>query len=109
MLAAFFAWLCFYETNTRLLLQKLATVLNPLGYNIQNFHAAIALIDPTEGFVMSFFLLMALGTLFIEWLSLRKSNEPYFYLRKPLTLCILVALTILLAPPEKNDFIYFAF
>jgi D-alanyl-lipoteichoic acid acyltransferase DltB (MBOAT superfamily) len=109
MIGAFFAWLCFYETRTGILLTKIATLLNPINYSLPNLRAAYAMLEPGNAFVLGAFLLMALATLGLEWLSLRRFDEPYAILRKPAVLCVLVALTIWLAPSEKNDFIYFAF
>lgn len=109
MIGAFFAWLCFYETRTSALFQKTATVLNPLSYKLANLGNAFAMLEPGNAFVLGAFLLLAFATLGLEWLSLRRFNEPYAILKKPAVLCVLVALTIWLAPSEKNDFIYFAF
>lgn len=109
MTAAFFAWLCFYETNTEVLLAKLSTTLNPLNYTAPHLHSAIASLDPTQAFILVAFLLLALLTLAGEWLSLKKTGQPYYYFLQPASLVALVALTILLAPSRKNDFIYFAF
>lgn len=109
MTGAFFAWLCFYETRTPVLLTKIGVLLNPRNYTSANLQSAGAAIETGNLFVLSFFLLLAFGTLFIEWLSLRSGGGPYSLLRKPPVLCLLVVLTILLAASEKNDFIYFAF
>jgi alginate O-acetyltransferase complex protein AlgI len=109
ILGAFFAWLCFYETRTSVLLEKMATILNPISYALPQLQAAIASLDPTNAFVLSVFLAMAAATLLIEWISLRRYNEPYTILQKPAVLCLLVVLTILLAPAKESSFIYFAF
>jgi len=109
MVGAFFAWLCFYETRTGILFTKVATLLNPLNYTLSNLREAYVALEPGNAFVLGAFLLMAFTTLGVEWLSLRLFDEPYAILRKPAVLCVLVALTIWLAPSEKNDFIYFAF
>lgn len=109
MVGAFFAWLCFYETRTPVLFHKIVTLINPLSYKLSNLDNAFAMVEPGNAFVLGAFLLAAFATLGLEWLSLRRFNEPYAILKKPATLCVLVALTIWLAPSEKNDFIYFAF
>jgi D-alanyl-lipoteichoic acid acyltransferase DltB (MBOAT superfamily) len=109
MVGAFFAWLCFYETRTAILLEKMSTILSPARYSIANLHAAIASLDPTNTFVLGVFLAMAGVTLLIEWISLRRYDEPYAILQKPAALCLLIVLTILLAPAEESSFIYFAF
>ena len=109
MIGAFFAWLCFYETRTPELFHKIVTLLNPLSYKLSKFGDAFAMLEPGNAFVLGAFLLMAFATLGLEWISVRRFNEPYAILKKPAVLCVLVALTIWLAPSEKNDFIYFAF
>jgi alginate O-acetyltransferase complex protein AlgI len=109
MIGAFFAWLCFYETRTAILLEKMSTILSPTRYSLINLQQAIASLDPTNAFVLSVFLALACTTLLMEWLSLRRFDEPYALLQKPGVLIAMVILTILLAPSEKNDFIYFAF
>lgn len=109
MIGAFFVWLCFYETRAGILLIKITTLLNPLNYSLSDLRDAYATLEPGNAFVLGAFLLMAFVTLGLEWLSLRIFAEPYAILRKPAVLCVLVALTVWLAPSEKNDFIYFAF
>jgi len=109
MIGAFFAWLCFYETRTDVLFAKIGTLLNPVAYTSQNLHQIIAILEPGNAFVLGAFLLMAVAVLLIEWFSLRQTGEPYALFKKPAVLCVLVAMTVLLAPGEKNDFIYFAF
>lgn len=109
LIGAFFAWLCFYETRTDVLLAKMATLLNLGGYSMQNLRALIPILEPGNAFVLASFLLLACSVLLIEWLSLRKTGEPYAFFKKPAVLCTMVAMTVLLAPGEKNDFIYFAF
>ena len=106
---AFFVWLCFYETRSDVLFAKMATLLNPMAYTSANLRQIIPVLEPGNAFVLAVFLLMALSTLAIEWLSLRKTGEPYSLFKTPVALCAMVALTVLLAPGEKNDFIYFAF
>jgi alginate O-acetyltransferase complex protein AlgI len=109
MVAAFFAWLCFYETRTEILLTKMGALLNPTTYTLHSLQQVVTILEPGNAFVLAAFLLMSFGTLLVEWFSLRRTGEPYAIFRKPAVLCVLVALTIWLAPSEKNDFIYFAF
>lgn len=109
LVGAFFAWLSFYETRSDVLFAKMATLLNPMAYTSANLRYIIPVLEPGNAFVLAVFLLMALLTLAVEWLSLRKTGEPYSLFKKPIALCAMVALTVLLAPGEKNDFIYFAF
>jgi alginate O-acetyltransferase complex protein AlgI len=109
MAGAFFAWLCFYETRTAVLLSKMSTILNPFNYTITNLQQAVASLDPTNTFVLIVFLALSCVTLLIEWISLRHFDGPYAILQKPAVLGTLVVLTILLAPSEESSFIYFAF
>lgn len=109
MVGAFFAWLCFYETRTDVLFAKMGTLLDPTAYTLANLHQVITILEPGGAFVLAAFLLMGFFALLLEWFSLRRTGEPYAWFRRPVILCILVALTIWLAPSEKNDFIYFAF
>lgn len=109
MLAAFLGWLCFYETRIDVLFLKLAATMNPFNYTFSHLKMAIFSVDSTEFFVLGVFILPCISTLFVEWLSLRNTGEPYSYLKKPPVLCVLVILTVLLSVAKKNDFIYFAF
>jgi len=109
LIGAFFAWLCFYETRTLVLFEKITTLLNPMSYSLSHLQAATAMLEPGDAFVLGAFILLALATLGLEWISLRRYNEPYALLKRPVALCILVVLTIWLAPSEESDFIYFAF
>lgn len=106
-LAAFCAWLCFYETRTEVLLLKLKTLFTPGAYNLASF-AAIKSSGIDFVSLRGFLLLVAI-VFAIEWLSLAKKDEPYYFLRRPSVTVILVVLTIFLAPESNNGFIYFAF
>lgn len=109
MVATLLGWLCFYETRIDVLMLKFASILNPFNYTLSNFKAAIYSIDQTDLFVLGAFILLSIITLFFEWISLRLTEEPYYFLKKPPVLCVLVFLTVLLSVAKKNDFIYFAF
>ena len=109
MVGAFFAWLCFYETRTDVLFAKMGTLLDPTTYTLANLRQVIAILEPGSAFVLAAFLLMAFSALVVEWFSVRKTGQPYAFFKKPAVLCALVVMTVLLAPGEKNDFIYFAF
>jgi D-alanyl-lipoteichoic acid acyltransferase DltB (MBOAT superfamily) len=109
LIGAFFAWLCFYETRTSVLMEKMSSLLNPMNYSLPHLKAATAMLEPGDAFVLGAFVLLAFATLALEWISLRHYNEPYALLKRPVVLCILVILTIWLAPSKESDFIYFAF
>ncbi len=109
ILAAFFAWLCFYETNTRKLLAKLAALGTPKAYNLSALAEAISNLRTPSGFVMVCFLALTLLTAVAEWQSIARGHEPYHYFRKPWIAGLLVIMTMVLAAGKKNAFIYFAF
>ncbi len=107
--AAMFAWLCFYETRTGVLVTKLETLLTPWAYNLTNLRAVLAFYSSADLFVLACFLILTSAIMTLEWLSIRKCERPYALLRHPVVLVVLVGLTILLAPGKNNAFIYFAF
>src|SRR6185295_16891046 len=109
MAAAFYAWLCFYERRTPLLLTKMKTLVSPRAYDAANLREAMAPWLSGNGIVLGGFLLLAALVLMLEWLSVARKNEPYYVLRRPGVAMVLVALTVLLAPGKNNAFIYFAF
>ncbi|MFM2293912.1 MAG: hypothetical protein RLZZ350_325 [Verrucomicrobiota bacterium] len=109
MLGVFFAWMSFYETNTLMLLRKMSVLLQPSGYTFGALRAAVQEFASPNGIVLAFFLGLTLVTLLAEWLSVRRREHEYAWLRHPLALCILVVLTVELAPGKNNAFIYFAF
>ena len=109
MVAAFSAWLCFYELNTSRMLSKLVLLLNPAAYAPGALKATIAIFPPGDRFVLAGLFALVAGVLSLEWLSIRRLKEPYGYFRKKPVLILLVVLTVLLAPGKNNGFIYFAF
>lgn len=106
---AFFAWLCFYETNWARLVAKMRTLLVPDGYGAAAFAGAMSPWTGPERFVMLCVLALTAGTLLLEWQSLRRRREPYALLRHHVTLAAVIILTVALAPGKNNGFIYFAF
>jgi D-alanyl-lipoteichoic acid acyltransferase DltB (MBOAT superfamily) len=109
MTASFFAWLCFYETRTDVLLLKIKTLFRPSAYSGRAAREALHALMGPDSFVMTCFLALTAGVLLLEWLSIRRRDEPYFYLRQRPVALGLVALAMLLAPGVNNGFIYFAF
>ncbi len=109
MLATFFAWLCFYEHRPDVLFRKIAVLLSPVSYNQEELRATITQLANPHGFVLTGFLVMMSLVTGMEWLSIRRKNEPYYYLRQNSVGTALVILTVLLAPGKNNAFIYFAF
>jgi alginate O-acetyltransferase complex protein AlgI len=107
--AALFAWLCFYETRPGMLWAKLKTLLTPAAYSGAAWQEALANRPPTDQFVMACFVGLAGLVLLVEWLSVARKDDPYYYLRRPVVSIGLVLLTIFLAAGKNNVFIYFAF
>ena len=109
MLACFYAWLCFYETNTPVMIAKMKLLIMPSAYGAAALREAAQLWSAKNGIVLAGILFLTTLTLVLEWLSVRRKNEPYFFLRRPVMLIALVILTVILAPQKNNGFIYFAF
>jgi D-alanyl-lipoteichoic acid acyltransferase DltB (MBOAT superfamily) len=107
--AAIFAWLCFYETRDAVLFAKLQTLLNPAAYSLGALREALAYRPSADLFVLGCFLVLTIGVMILEWLSILKRNQPYALLRRPAVLVLLIVLTVLLTPGKNNAFIYFAF
>ncbi|MBL9168276.1 MAG: MBOAT family protein [Verrucomicrobiales bacterium] len=109
MICSFFSWLCFYEVNLAALVQKSVTLLQPQAYNLEAFRQWVSRWPGGDRFVLSSFLALSALVLLMEWRSVVRGQEPYYWLRRPAVLCILVVLTMLLSPGKNNGFIYFAF
>ncbi|MGA2243371.1 MAG: MBOAT family O-acyltransferase [Verrucomicrobiota bacterium] len=109
MLACFAAWLCFYETRTHVLARKLKAMLTPHDYGVGAWREAVSQWDSTAGYVLACLLALTGLVLLLEWQSIARRAAPFYFLRRPAVLFILVTLTILLAPEKNNGFIYFAF
>lgn len=109
MATVFCAWLGFYETRTGILALKLKTLLTPAGYNLAALREASLVFTTANGFVLMCFLILAGLALLVEWLSVARRDEPYYFLCRPAVLVGLIILTVALAPGKSNGFIYFAF
>lgn len=109
MVGVFFAWLFFYETRNDALWAKTMTLLNPASYTSAHFSAALIEFQSSAVVVLACLFGLAIVTHLLEWMALRKFDEPFYFHRRPLTLVFLVILTCWLSPAETNDFIYFAF
>lgn len=105
----FLAWLCFYETRFSVLGEKLAALFTPFAYGPAQLRAAGAVLAGGDAIVLGALLALAGLTLLAEWWSLKRAEEPYHLLRRPVCLVFLVILTVLLAPSRNNAFLYFAF
>ena len=109
LLVTFLAWLCFYETNTSALIYKLNVLATPSSYNLAALRGAAAQWAGPNGLVLVIIFALASFVHVSEWVSLIKFKEPYYCLRRPGILFLLVVLTVALSPGNYNDFIYLAF
>ena len=109
-LGVFFAWLCFYETNTAILLEKMCLLVTPSSYGIESLKEGFRSIITPGGFNVVAMLALIVGVTLLErWSMKEKEREPYFFLRGKGILVILVFLIVFLGPTADNEFIYFAF
>jgi D-alanyl-lipoteichoic acid acyltransferase DltB (MBOAT superfamily) len=106
---AFLAWLAFYELRPDALWAKYLTLLTPTAYSPAALRAALTTLNSGELTVLLSLFALAGVTLTLEWLSVRRWQEPFALLRRPWVVALLVVLTVLLAPGKNNAFIYFAF
>jgi D-alanyl-lipoteichoic acid acyltransferase DltB (MBOAT superfamily) len=109
MLTSFYAWLCFYETRPGVLFLKMKAVFTPGAYSRAAWQAARAKYLDADGFVLCGLLLLTAAVLWLEGLSVARRDTPYYFLRRPVMLGLLVVLILVLAPEKDNGFIYFAF
>lgn len=109
MAAVFLAWLCFYETNTALLLQKLGAICQPAAYRLGGLRGALQQWSQLDQLMLVTFGVLCAAIHLLEWRSLRRQAEAYSDLLRWPVLALLVFLTFFLAPGENNAFIYFAF
>ena len=108
-LAAMWAWLGFYEVRSDALLAKMKASITPSAYSLAYLRAVPEQWSPSGRLTLMFFLVLTAVVLLLEWRSVRRRNEPFYYLRQPWVMYLLVLLTLLLSPGINNAFIYFAF
>ena len=109
MLGAFFSWLCFYEVRPDILFAKMACLFGPANYSAAALREMIQHWPANQWIVFGGFFALSTLVLIFEWLSIRWRQEPFYYLRRPWVVVVLILLTVWLAPGENNGFIYFAF
>ena len=109
MLGAFFSWLCFYEVRPDILFTKMACLFGPANYSAAALREMIQHWPANQWIVFGGFFALSTLVLIFEWLSIRWRQEPFYYLRRPWVVVVLILLTVWLAPGENNGFIYFAF
>jgi alginate O-acetyltransferase complex protein AlgI len=104
------AWLFFFERDPTMLWKKAYSLIHPSAYSLGNLQQLISVFPgPTNSITTAFILLLAIAALALEAIGIRKNTEPYQFSRKPAICILLVFLTVLLAPMEESQFIYFNF
>ncbi|MEO8614663.1 MAG: MBOAT family O-acyltransferase [Luteolibacter sp.] len=104
------AWLFFFESNPDRLKTKAISLFNPFAYAIHSLQRLPQVFpNPTHGITFGMILVLAFGFLALEFSGVKKNLQPYHFSRKPAVCMVLVFLTILLAPMEESQFIYFNF
>lgn len=103
-----FIWMFFYNTEPAVLKSLPERLLDADGYRWihyvgDNYVPMSCLLMPTLFLPLSFLTVAA------EYLSQKRTGEPYRLFLSPLGCGIMVFLIILLQPGVKNQFIYFAF
>jgi D-alanyl-lipoteichoic acid acyltransferase DltB (MBOAT superfamily) len=105
-----FAWLFFLERDSATLFAKSISLLTPNSYSPENLTLIVrAFAGPTNALTTAFVLAFAIAAMLLEARGVRKKTEPYHHARRPAISLILVFLTVLLAPMEESQFIYFNF
>ena len=119
-LPAFFAWLltmltsfwpgsAFMNRARRVLALKMKTLFTPAPMATRPGGRPSGQYLSPDGLVLACFLALTGVILLLEWLSIARHDEPFYFLRRPAVTAVLVVLTVVLAPEKNNGFIYFAF
>jgi alginate O-acetyltransferase complex protein AlgI len=104
------AWLFFLERDPALLREKALSLVQPAAYSLDHLRLLpTAFPGPTNAITTAIILILAATALTVEALGIRSKSEPYYLARHPAASILLVFLTILLAPMEESQFIYFNF
>lgn len=105
-----FTWLCFYETNTGQLMQKMGAIFSPFSYSFQNAKACVYAFGTGLDFLAALFVaLFAMAVIGVEFLGLKKDNDPYWIWKGETVSCVAVILIFLCARSGVSGFIYFNF
>ena len=88
---------------------KIRTLFTPGAYNLAALREATAAFSSANGFVLGCLLCLSGVSFFLEWLSVVRRDQPYYFLCQPAVLIGLVLLTVALSVGKSNEFIYFAF
>lgn len=107
--AVLFSWLFFYETDSQLLMQKLATLFSPDAYGLAEVASLCRIFLKPEGLFSLVLVMLTFMVIAGEAYSLRNSRKPYGLFFRPLMLIAMIIFTIWMAPGKSSAFIYFAF
>lgn len=103
-------WMFFYITDADLLWQNLGHLFKPEQYDIS---LLLGTLSWTYYIIKSSYIPIMLAMSFMciamEWLSWKKTQNPYTLLLRPASCGIMVAIMILMYNSAPNQFIYFAF
>ncbi len=103
-----FIWMFFYETRTEILQQHLHTITSVSSYDLQELIQT--LIDrKIAGAMAAPFLLLSFIVVLTEYISQRKTGNPYNYLLSAPACGMMTGLLIVLHTSSQNQFIYFSF
>lgn len=101
--------LFFMETNSRNLLTKLLTIIDPLSYSLPKLQEFLSSYSLNESVALIVILTLAITALFLEFMAVWQKKFEYELLLSPKISPFLLALGILLASTSTSDFIYFEF
>lgn len=101
--------LFFMEINTRRLIGKLGTLLNPFNYGFDRIGEIISSYSLNQGAVLGVTLFLGIVVLVMEHIAVASKKHEYELLLSPWVSQILLGLTLLLASTNTGDFIYFEF
>lgn len=101
--------LFFMEINTRRLIGKVLTLLNPLNYSFGNMGEIFSSYSLNQGSALILTLFFGITVLALEQIAVSQKKFEYSLLLSPWVSRVLIALTILLASTNTGDFIYFEF
>jgi len=108
-LIVFFAWMFFYETNSGMLVKKVARVFTPKAYTFGHWNAAYEAMAATQaGLVFVMIGLCALVLLLerFNWSEDGPNYSPFYRIEFQ---AMMLVVTVFLAPVKSNGFIYFNF
>lgn len=105
-----FSWLFFYQQDIDILLHKLKILVYPSAYVGDPLKALLSQIGGYGELAhLGVFLALGLFVSVVEWLSVKHSDNPYFWFDRNWVLGVLVLAIVWLAPVSNNGFVYFNF